>query len=276
MCLCHLSQRHVGVLGIGRLVVFLFRQCIAFCISAGYTIDNICRGTRETISDLNRSLRARYLVSVLDERTSFASWARAFESTRLLNCFECAFDKKVAYVFIVKQELPATATNLIITTPRTSCIYFLPKIHKPNNPGRPFVSACSCPTELISSYLDKIMSPIIKSLPSYIKDSQHALEIFRDFNRPFYSCSDDSDFSYKFKEMCQFFEKRGYPASVIQTTHHRSQQTDRQSALQTSQKEKNDRTPFTLTITQLRPSSLTTLKYCKMILKLVQFFRNHR
>ena len=83
---------------------------------------------------------------------------------------------------IVKQELPATATNLIITTPRTSCIYFLPKIHKPNNPGRPIVSACSCPTELISSYLDKIMAPIVKSLPSYIKDSQHALEIFRDFN----------------------------------------------------------------------------------------------
>ena len=26
------------------------------------------------------------------------------------------------------------------------------------------------------------MTPIIKSLPSYIKDSQHALEIFRDFN----------------------------------------------------------------------------------------------
>ena len=43
----------------------------------------------ETISDLNRSLRARYFVSVLDETTSFASRARAFESTRLLNCFEC-------------------------------------------------------------------------------------------------------------------------------------------------------------------------------------------
>ena len=81
-----------------------------------------------------------------------------------------------------KQELPATAKNLIITTPRTSCIYFLPKIHKPNNPGRPIVSACSCPTELISSYLDKIMAPIVKTLPSYIKDSQHALEIFRDFS----------------------------------------------------------------------------------------------
>ena len=57
---------------------------------------------------------------------------------------------------IVKQELPATASNLIITTPRTSWIYFLPKIHKPNNPGRPIVSACSCPTELISSYLAKL------------------------------------------------------------------------------------------------------------------------
>ena len=81
---------------------------------------------------------------------------------------------------IAKQELPATAKNLIITTPRTSCIYFLPKIHKPNNPGRPIVSACSCPTGLISSYLDKIMAPIVKTLPSYIRDSQHALEIFRD------------------------------------------------------------------------------------------------
>ena len=42
--------------------------------------------------------------------------------------------------------------------------------------------ACSCPTELISSYLDRIMTPIVKSLPSYIKDSTHALQIFRDFN----------------------------------------------------------------------------------------------
>ena len=47
--------------------------------------------------------------------------------------------------------------------------------------------------------------------------------------------------------MCQFFEKRGYPASVIQAAHHRAQQIDRQSALQTSQKEKNDTIPFTLT-----------------------------
>ena len=90
--------------------------------------------------------------------------------------------KNTIYDLIAKQELPATAKNLTITTPRTSSIYFLPKIHRPNNPGRPIVSVCSCPTEVISSYLDKIMAPIVKTLPSYIKDSQHELEIFRYFS----------------------------------------------------------------------------------------------
>ena len=51
------------------------------------------------------------------------------------------FVKSTINDLIVKQELPATANNLIITTSRTSRIYFLPKIHKPNNKGRP---ACSC------------------------------------------------------------------------------------------------------------------------------------
>ena len=74
---------------------------------------------------------------------------------------------------IVKHELPTTATNLIITTPRTLCIYFLPKIHKGNDPGGPIVSACSCPTGLISSYLDKIMAPILRSLPSVVIEGQN-------------------------------------------------------------------------------------------------------
>ena len=76
---------------------------------------------------------------------------------------------------IARRELQATAKNLTITTPRTLCIYFLPKIHKPNNPGRPIVPARSCLTEIVSSYLDKIMALIVKTLPSYIKESQHAL-----------------------------------------------------------------------------------------------------
>ena len=56
--------------------------------------------------------------------------------------------------------------------------YLEPKIHKRNNPGRPIVSAYSCPTELISQYSDQIMSPFVKSLPSYIKDTFMRSKLF--------------------------------------------------------------------------------------------------
>ena len=36
-------------------------------------------------------------------------------------------------------------------------------------------------------------------------------------------CSEDSNFSLKSEEMCHFFDKRGYPASVVQAGHHRAQ-----------------------------------------------------
>ena len=79
------------------------------------------------------------------------------------------------------QELLATASNLVITTPRTSRIYFVLKIHRPNNQAD-LSSACSCLTKLISILLDKIVAPVVGSLPSYFKDSLYALKIFRDFN----------------------------------------------------------------------------------------------
>ena len=34
-------------------------------------------------------------------------------------------------------------------------------------------------------------------------------------------CCDDSDFSLKSEEMCDFFDKRGYLPSVVQAGHHR-------------------------------------------------------
>ena len=78
---------------------------------------------------------------------------------------------------ITKGELPASAVNLIVENPRTSTFYMLPKIHKPGNPGRPIVSACNCPTELIATYLDGITTPLVQSLPSYVKDTNHILGI---------------------------------------------------------------------------------------------------
>ena len=81
------------------------------------------------------------------------------------------------------------------------------------------------------------------SHPSHVKNSIP----YSQFLRLRRLCSDDFDFSSKSEEMCQFFEKRGYPASVVKAGLHRAQQFDWQSALQTSQKDKNDRIPFTPT-----------------------------
>jgi len=80
------------------------------------------------------------------------------------------------------------------------------------------------------------------SHPSHVKNSIP----FSQFLRLRRLCSGDSDFSNKSEEMRHFFKKRGYPDSVVNTAQHRAQQIDRQSALQTSQKEKNERIPFTL------------------------------
>ena len=81
------------------------------------------------------------------------------------------------------------------------------------------------------------------SHPSNVKNSIPSSQFLR-LRR---LCSDESDFSSKSEELCQVFKKRGYPVSLVKASHHRAQQFDRQSAVQTSQKDKNDRILFTLT-----------------------------
>ena len=81
-------------------------------------------------------------------------------------------------------------------------------------------------------------------------------------------CSDDTDFNNKCEEMCQFFKKRGYPDSAVTTGKHRAQEIDRETALQTSQNEETDRTPFTLTY---HPQNLA-IKH--VILKNFKILRN--
>ena len=59
----------------------------------------------KTISDLNRSLRARYFVSGLNERTSFASRARAFEGARLLSCLNVLLTRKLPTFLLRLNEI---------------------------------------------------------------------------------------------------------------------------------------------------------------------------
>ena len=94
------------------------------------------------------------------------------------------------------------------------------------------------PTDSHSYLATFIPSPFLKnSIP------------FSQFLRLRRLCSDDFDFSNKSEKMCHFFKKRGYPDSVANTAHRRAQhvQVDRQSALKTSPKEKNEMIPFTVT-----------------------------
>ena len=52
----------------------------------------------------------------------------------------------------------------------------LPKIHKPDNSGRPIISGCDSPPANLSIYLDHYLKPIVQSLPSYIEDTDDFLQ----------------------------------------------------------------------------------------------------
>ena len=56
--------------------------------------------------------------------------------------------------------------------PRSPLFYLLPKLRKPNIPGRPIISGSDCPTDNLSKYIEHHLKPLI---PSYIKDTTHFL-----------------------------------------------------------------------------------------------------
>ena len=99
---CHFFLRREGVLGIGHLVVFLFHQCITYCnkckLCSKWRWRRYTSSVKWSLSDLNESLGSRYFLYVMNERTSFASWASIFE--RLVIGLKWTSDQKVAYVFV--------------------------------------------------------------------------------------------------------------------------------------------------------------------------------
>ena len=63
------------------------------------------------------------------------------------------------------------ANGLKNPSPRTPQIYISPKIHKEGDPGCPVVSSINCHTANISKYVDYHLQPIVKQIPSYVKDT---------------------------------------------------------------------------------------------------------
>ena len=68
-----------------------------------------------------------------------------------------------------------TMLSIAPETVKASRFYILPKIHKRGNPGRPIVSSCGAPTEGISRFVDYHLNPLVKKIPSYIKDTSDFL-----------------------------------------------------------------------------------------------------
>ena len=81
------------------------------------------------------------------------------------------------------------------------------------------------------------------SHPSHVKDSIP----YSQFLRLRRLCSEDSDFNSKCDEMSNFFSERGYPDSTLSKALNRVQNVNRESALEPSASDNEERIPFTLT-----------------------------
>ena len=78
------------------------------------------------------------------------------------------------YLYNIHQIDDVTRHHLTPPKPaRILLLYGLPKVHKPNIPLRPIVSACDSPTDQLSNYVTHFIQPLVETLPSYIRDSKH-------------------------------------------------------------------------------------------------------
>ena len=75
-----------------------------------------------------------------------------------------------------------TADGLKISNPKTSKFYVSPKIHKPNNPGKPVINSIECHISEILRFVDHHFQPVIKHVPSYIKDKNHFINKVNNFS----------------------------------------------------------------------------------------------
>ena len=73
-----------------------------------------------------------------------------------------------------------TLKYLLLNNAKASQFYILLKIHKPGNPGRPIVSSCGSPTEVISHFVYYHLRPWVEQVPSYIKDTTDLLGKLQD------------------------------------------------------------------------------------------------
>ena len=77
-----------------------------------------------------------------------------------------------------------TADGLKVSNSKTPKFYISPKTHKPNNPGRLVINSIVCHTSEISRFVDHHLRPLVKQIPSYIKDTNHFINKVNNFSVP--------------------------------------------------------------------------------------------
>ena len=100
-----------------------------------------------------------------------------------LMCETSLIDKKFC-----KRPHPTTKTKTTKKTKmaRSARLYMFKKLHKNPMGIRPIVSSCESPTENISQYVDFWLQPLMKAIPSFLKEQHiqlptHSGLLYRDF-----------------------------------------------------------------------------------------------
>ena len=87
--------------------------------------------------------------------------------------------------FIKENLLPKKLTDrLESVNPKSPKFYTSPKIHKENNPGRPVINSINCHTSEISRFVDHQLQPLVRKIPSYIKDANDFISKINNFLAP--------------------------------------------------------------------------------------------
>ena len=80
------------------------------------------------------------------------------------------------FLFECKVKLRYFSTRF----PCWSNLYLLPKVHKPNNPGRLIINSKGSITETLSACVDLKLRKYSQECNSYIKDMTHFLQLIKD------------------------------------------------------------------------------------------------
>ena len=148
--------------------------------------DNLTKEERRALKDLQN--REDIIITKADKGGAVVIWDTKdyiAEAERQLNDIttyeKLESDPTDRHIEIIKITLqnfktqgiiePRIADRLIPEKVRTPRFYMLPKIHKPNNPGRPVISSVSSHTSEISRFVDHHIQENVKKLNSYVKDT---------------------------------------------------------------------------------------------------------